>query len=93
MGRALRAEGKLDDARKAFTDATKAGRIPRFNIDLGELDFDQGDLNAENFTQKALESNPEHPRALICGRVDARPRHYTATDDLASPSLVRARAS
>jgi len=40
-GRALRVEGKLDDARKAFTDATKAGRIPRFNVDLGELDFDQ----------------------------------------------------
>ncbi len=87
-GRALRVEGKLDDARKAFTDATKAGRIPRFNVDLGELDFDQGDLvNAETYTQKALESNPDHPRALIMrARVDiARGLSIkTATDDLAS---------
>jgi len=87
-GRALRVEGKLDEARKAFTDSTKAGRIPRFNVDLGVLDFDQGDLvNAETYIQKALESNPEHPRALIMrARVGiARGLSIkTATDDLAS---------
>jgi tetratricopeptide (TPR) repeat protein len=87
-GRALRAQGKMDEARKAFTDASKAGRIPRFNVDLGELYFDQGDLvNAETYVQKALESNPDHPSALIHrARIGiARSLNIkTATDDLAS---------
>jgi tetratricopeptide (TPR) repeat protein len=87
-GRALRVEGKLDDARKAFTDATKAGRIPRFNVDLSEVFFDQGDaINAETYAQKALESNPEHPRALIMRARVGIARGLgikSATDDLAS---------
>lgn len=87
-GRALRAQGKLDEARKAFTDATKNGRNPRFYADLSELYFDQGDLvNADNFVGKALESNGDHPRALILrARVSvARGTNIkTATDDLAS---------
>ena len=88
LGRALRAEGKLDEAKKAFLDATKLGRIPRFNVDLAELYYDEGDLtNAETYVGKALEANPDHPRALAMrARLNiARGLNIkVATDDLAS---------
>jgi tetratricopeptide (TPR) repeat protein len=87
-GRTLRAQGKIEEAKKAFLDSSKAGRIPRFNVDLAEAYFDPGDLGqASTYAQKALESNPEHPRALILrARVNIASgvNIKTATDDLAS---------
>lgn len=88
LGRALRAQGKLEEAKKAFVEGTKLGRIPRFNVDLAQLYFDEGDLvNADTFVQKALETNPDHPRAQILrARIGvARGLNIkTATDDLLS---------
>ncbi len=88
LGRALRAQGKLEDAKKALMDASKLGRIPRFNVDLAEVFYDQGDLvQADTYIQKALESNPEHPRALAMRARLSIARGLNikvATDDLAS---------
>jgi tetratricopeptide (TPR) repeat protein len=89
LGRAQRKQGKLDFAQKSFNEATKAGwRIPRFPTDLGELYFDEGDLlNADNYFQKALELNADHPRAQIDRartNIARGTKIKLATDDLAS---------
>jgi tetratricopeptide (TPR) repeat protein len=89
LGRAQRKMGKLDEARKAFTDASKAGwRNPRFNSDLGELYADMGDmLNAQTYFQKALEINADHPVSLIDrarANIAQGEKIKLATDDLAS---------
>ncbi|MHB1846340.1 MAG: tetratricopeptide repeat protein [Deltaproteobacteria bacterium] len=89
LGRAQRRLGKLDMAQKSLSEAAKSSwRNPRFNADLGQLYFDLGDsLNALVYFQKALESNPDHPRSLI-GRARAGiargEKIKVATDDLAS---------
>jgi len=89
LGRAQRKMGKIDEARKSFTDASKAGwRNPRFNADLAELYADLGDLlNAKVYFQKALEINADHPISLI-GRARAYiaqgEKIKVATDDLTS---------
>jgi tetratricopeptide (TPR) repeat protein len=89
LGRADRKQGKMDLALKFFNEATKSGwRIPRFSADLGQLYFDEGDLlNADNYFQKALELNADHPVGQI-GRARTNIARGTkiklATDDLAS---------
>jgi tetratricopeptide (TPR) repeat protein len=89
LGRAQRKMGKLDEARKSFTDASKAGwRNPRFNADLAQLYSDTGDLiNAQVFFQKAIEINADHLISLI-GRAQANiaqgEKVKLATDDLMS---------
>ncbi len=89
LGRSQRQLGKLDMAKKSLTEAAKGSwRNPRFNVDLANLYFDDGDtMNALAYFQKALESNPDHPRALL-GRARAGlargEKIKTATDDLAS---------
>jgi tetratricopeptide (TPR) repeat protein len=89
LGRSQRKMGKLDEARKSFTDASKAGwRNPRFNADLGQLYADMGDmLNAQTYYQKALEINAEHPVSLIArdrANIATGDKIKLATDDLAS---------
>jgi tetratricopeptide (TPR) repeat protein len=89
LGRAQRKMGKLDEARKSFTDASKAGwRNPRFNADLGQLYADMGDmLNAQTYYQKALEINADHPVSLIArarANIATGDKIKLATDDLAS---------
>jgi tetratricopeptide (TPR) repeat protein len=89
LGRADRKQGKIDFALKFFTEATKSGwRIPRFPADLAQLYFDNGDLlNADNYFQKALELNADHPVSQI-GRARTNiargAKIKLATDDLAS---------
>jgi tetratricopeptide (TPR) repeat protein len=89
LGRAQRKMGKLDEARKSFTDASKVGwRNPRFNADLAQLYADTGDLlNAQVYFQKALEINADHIISLI-GRAQMNiaqgEKIKLATDDLTS---------
>ncbi len=89
LGRAQRKMGKIDEARRSFTDASKVGwRNPRYNADLAQIYADTGDLiNAQVYFQKALEINADHPISMI-GRAEAniaqREKVKLATDDLTS---------
>jgi len=88
LGRAQRKLGELETARENFKEAAKDWRTPRFNVDYAQLYFDMSDtLNALSYFEKALQSNPDHPGALI-GRARAAiargEKIKLATDDLAS---------
>ncbi|AKU91316.1 tetratricopeptide repeat protein [Vulgatibacter incomptus] len=62
LGQAQRAQGKLDDARRAFKAAFDADwRNPRFAQLIGESYLEEGDaLNALAYFQKGLTANSEH---------------------------------
>ncbi len=88
LGRTQRKLGELAAARENFKEAAKDWRTPRFNVDYAQLYFDMSDpLNAISYFEKALQSNPDHPGALI-GRARAAiargEKIKVATDDLAS---------
>ncbi len=87
LGRALRGQGKLDEARIALKkSADTEWRNPRFACDFADLFFEDGDYaNALSFYNKAVEANTDHARALI-GRSRAQiargQRIKDATDTL-----------
>ncbi|MBI5549807.1 MAG: tetratricopeptide repeat protein [Deltaproteobacteria bacterium] len=66
-GRALRGQGKLDEARQALKkSADTEWRNPRFACDFADLFFEDGDfVNAQAFYAKGIEANSDHLRSLI----------------------------
>jgi tetratricopeptide (TPR) repeat protein len=67
LGRALRAVGRLDEARFTLRKAADLEwRNPRFACDLADSYFDDGDpVNALNAYAKGIEAYSEHIRSLI----------------------------
>lgn len=67
LGRAFRAQAKLDQAQQALKKAADTEwRNPRFQCDFADFYLDAGDFaNAESFYQKGLDSNSEHIRSQI----------------------------
>ena len=64
-GRSLRAQGKLEEARRAFKGAHDADwRNPRFAADIAESYLEDGDtINALTYYNKGIQSNADH---LVC---------------------------
>jgi tetratricopeptide (TPR) repeat protein len=67
LGRAQRAQGKLREARTSFKKAAEAdSRQPRPAADYGEALLEAGSAaDAIAAFDRALQANPEHPRARI----------------------------
>ena len=66
-GRALRALGKLDEARIALKkSADTEWRNPRFACEYADIFFEDGDyVNAQAFYAKGIEASSDHVRSLI----------------------------
>jgi tetratricopeptide (TPR) repeat protein len=66
-GRALRALGRLDEARVALKkSADTEWRNPRFACEYADVFFEDGDyVNAQNFYAKGIEANSDHVRSQI----------------------------
>jgi tetratricopeptide (TPR) repeat protein len=66
-GRALRALGRLDEARIALKkSADTEWRNPRFACEYADVFFEDGDyVNAQAFYAKGIEASSEHLRSLI----------------------------
>jgi tetratricopeptide (TPR) repeat protein len=67
LGRAQRAQGKLDEARESFHKAADAdAQKARASADYGELLLESGDAaGAVSAFDRALQASPDHPRARI----------------------------
>ncbi|WP_373045518.1 tetratricopeptide repeat protein [Vulgatibacter sp.] len=67
LGEALRAQGKLEEARRAFKAAFDADwRNPRFAVLIGESYLEEGDAtNALAYFSKGLQSNSEHLGSML----------------------------
>jgi len=67
LGEALRVQGKLEEARRAFKAAFDADwRNPRFATLIGESYLEEGDAaNALAYYAKGLQSNSEHLGSMI----------------------------
>ncbi|MFL5275044.1 MAG: tetratricopeptide repeat protein [Myxococcales bacterium] len=66
LGRALRAQGKLREARDAFRKANATAREARFASDLAEMLLEEGSFSdAATGFDRALQFSPSHPRAQI----------------------------
>jgi tetratricopeptide (TPR) repeat protein len=88
LGQALRAQGKVRDARESFRKAAAGGREARFGVDLAEALADEGSFTeAIAAFDRALQSSPSHPRAQI-GK--ARALAALAREGRADPAAARA---
>jgi tetratricopeptide (TPR) repeat protein len=66
LGRALRAEGRVREARDSFRKAAGGAREARFTVDLAEALVDEGNFSeAVGAFDRALQLSPSHPRARI----------------------------
>lgn len=86
LGRAFRAQGKLDEAMQALKKAADTEwRNARFQCDFADYYLEAGDYaNAESFYLKGIDSNSEHVRSQI-GVARARigrGKHIDAKDSL-----------
>jgi tetratricopeptide (TPR) repeat protein len=88
LARALRAQGKVREARDAFRKAAGSSREPRFATDLAEALLEEGSLGeAVAGFDRALQVNPSHSRARI-GK--ARALAALARDGRGNPAAARA---
>jgi len=66
LGRALRAQGKLREARDSFRKAATGAREARFTVDFAEALVEEGSFSeAISSFDRALQMSPAHPRAQI----------------------------
>ena len=66
LGHALRAQGKLREARDSFRKAATGAREARYTVDLAEALVEEGSFSeAISSFDRALQMSPSHPRAQI----------------------------
>jgi len=66
LGRALRAQGKLREARESFRKAAGGAREARFTVDFAEALVEDGNFSeAISSFDRALQISPSHPGAQI----------------------------
>jgi len=88
LGHALRAQGRVREAREAFRKASGGAREARFTVDLAEALIDEGSFTeAIAAFDRALQVSPSHPRAQI-GK--ARALVALAREGRGDPSAARA---
>src|SRR5256885_10526472 len=88
LGQALRAQGKVREARDSFRKAATSAREARFTADLAEALVDEGSFTeAIASFDRALQMLPSHPRAAI-GK--ARALVALAREGRGNPAAARA---